>query len=118
MMEGLRDATYASAAGPRDSSMTWMSSPRSRAAASLPLITRCFGRPSSTLSRHVLHQDIQGALLARTLWPPNWFRLGRVGWDRINLAAELYDETVFDHKTFDDLLRDKRKPYIVLMPPI
>jgi len=115
VMEGLRDAAYTSAAGPRrlldDVDVISSVSGGSFTAAYYGLFPETF---FDAFPDTFLHQDIQGALIARALWPPNWFRLARVGWDRINLAAELYDETVFDHKTFDDLLRDKRKPYIVL----
>lgn len=61
-----------------------------------------------------LHEKIQfqNVLIARALWPPNWFRLLSPGFGRINLAAEFYDEKIFGGKTFADLMG--RKPYIIL----
>jgi len=61
-----------------------------------------------------LYRDIQDGLIRRVLWPPNWLRLASSDFDRINLAAELYDGAIFEGKTFADLLRQRRKPYIVL----
>ena len=58
-----------------------------------------------------LYRNIQGSLIRKALAPWNWFRLGRRGFDRIHLAVELYDESVFRGKTFADL---RRKPYIIL----
>ena len=58
-----------------------------------------------------LYRDVQGALVRKALAPWNWFRLGRQDFDRIHLAVELYDETVFRGKTFADLTR---KPYVIL----
>ena len=61
-----------------------------------------------------LYRDIQDTLILRALWPPNWLRLASPDFDRIHLAAQLYDEVIFDDKTFGDLLRRGRKPFIVL----
>jgi len=61
-----------------------------------------------------LKKNIQGTILAKTfLNPINWFRLSSPFFDRSDLAAEYYDENVFDGKTFGDLL--KRKGPIVLI---
>jgi NTE family protein len=61
-----------------------------------------------------LKKNIQGTILAKTfLNPINWFRLSSPFFDRSDLAAEYYDETVFDKKTFGDML--KRKGPIVLI---
>ena len=63
-----------------------------------------------------LYRNIQGALVARALAPWNWFRLLRSDFSRIDLAAELYDETVFDGATFARLLEQSsgRRPYLLL----
>ena len=45
--------------------------------------------------------------------PVNWFRLSSPFFDRSDLAAEYYDENVFDKKTFGDML--KRKGPMVLI---
>ena len=61
-----------------------------------------------------LYSNIQGRLLLKTLYPWNWLRLASPYYSRIDLAAELYDDQVFDHKRFDDLIRQGRRPYIIL----
>ena len=61
-----------------------------------------------------LYRNIQGELVTRaaTRWP----RLLRSDVSRIDLAADLYDEVVFKHATFDTLLRQapRRRPYLLL----
>ena len=59
-----------------------------------------------------LKRDVQGALLGRTLNPVNWpkFIGGSAG--RSELAAEYYDEILFEGATFGDLL-DKQTPVAV-----
>jgi NTE family protein len=54
-----------------------------------------------------LKRDVQGEIVARTLSPANWTRLGSTGWGRSELAAELYDEILFNGATFADLDRGK-----------
>lgn len=61
-----------------------------------------------------LHENVEARLLERVLWPPNWLRLASPRFDRIHLAAELHDEAVFEGKTFGDLIRAGRKPFLVL----
>ena len=55
-----------------------------------------------------LYRDIQGELVARALAPWNWARLARPDVSRIDLAADLYDEVVFDGATFGTLLQQPR----------
>lgn len=59
-----------------------------------------------------LKRDVQGKLLARTLNPFNWWKFigGTAG--RSELAAEYYDEILFEGATFGDLL-DKQTPVAV-----
>ena len=52
-----------------------------------------------------LKRDVQGEIVARTLSPTNWGKLGSTGWGRSELAAELYDEILFNGATFGDLER-------------
>jgi len=61
-----------------------------------------------------LYRDVQGELIRRALRPSSWARLAAPDWSRIDLAAELYDEEVFDRRTFGDLVRAGRKPYVIL----
>ncbi len=61
-----------------------------------------------------LHKNIQGKLKA-LLWSPlNWVRLASPTFGRIDLAAELYDRELFGGKTFGDLIRRDRRPFIML----
>ena len=52
-----------------------------------------------------LKRDVQGEIIARTFSPSNWGNLGSTGWGRSELAAELYDEILFNGATFGDLDR-------------
>lgn len=50
-----------------------------------------------------LKRDVQGELLARALGPSAWPKLGSPGYGRSELAAEYYDEILFNGATFADL---------------
>ena len=50
-----------------------------------------------------LKRDIQGELLARLLSPANWNALWSESWGRSEMAAQLYDEVLFEKATFADL---------------
>lgn len=52
-----------------------------------------------------LKRNVQGQLLGRTLRPGNWGKLGSDRWGRSELAANLYDEVLFNGATFGDLNR-------------
>jgi NTE family protein len=52
-----------------------------------------------------LKRDVQGEIASRTFNPANWGKLWSTGWGRSELAAELYDEILFDGATFGDLDR-------------
>ena len=52
-----------------------------------------------------LKRDVQGELLARALSPGNWGNLVSTGWGRSELAAQLYDEILFNGATYGDLDR-------------
>ena len=55
-----------------------------------------------------LKKNVQGDLTRGVfLNPVNWFRLSSPFFDRSDLAAEYYDEQVFDKKTFGDMLARK-----------
>ncbi|MGR9086286.1 MAG: patatin-like phospholipase family protein [Gammaproteobacteria bacterium] len=64
--------------------------------------------------KRFLERDIQSELFNLALNPLNWPRLASPRFNRIDLATELYDETLFDHKTFDDLSARGRRPFIIL----
>jgi NTE family protein len=52
-----------------------------------------------------LKRDVQGELIARVLSPANWGNLSSTGWDRSEMAAQLYDEILFNGATFANLDR-------------
>jgi NTE family protein len=47
---------------------------------------------------------VQGELIARFLAPRNWGMLVSGSWGRSEMAAELYDELLFDGRTYADLM--------------
>src|SRR6185295_186772 len=61
-----------------------------------------------------LKRNIQRELVLGFLSPWNWPRLWSPYFDRIDLAAEIYDRRVFDHQTFQDLVARNRAPLIVV----
>ncbi len=61
-----------------------------------------------------LYRDIQGELAQKVANPANWFRLMSPDFNRIDLAIELYDETIFERKTYQDLVNNGRQPFIAL----
>jgi NTE family protein len=52
-----------------------------------------------------LKRNVQGEIIARTLNPAYWGDLWSTGWGRSELAAQLYDEILFNGATFGDLDR-------------
>ncbi len=60
-----------------------------------------------------LKRDVQGTIIARAFNPLNWANLSSTGWGRSELAADLYDEILFNGATFADLDRGKG-PFIVV----
>ena len=59
-----------------------------------------------------LKRDVQGELIARFLNPLRWGNLAFTEWGRSELAADFYDEILFNGATFADL--DRRKDLLVL----
>jgi NTE family protein len=55
--------------------------------------------------KRFLKRDVQGELISRALNPGRWGALSSTGWGRSELAAQLYDEILFDGATFADLDR-------------
>jgi len=54
-----------------------------------------------------LKRNVQGEIVARSFSPANWGALSSTGWGRSELAANLYDEILFNGATFGDLDRGK-----------
>jgi NTE family protein len=55
--------------------------------------------------KRFLKRNVQGELIPRFLNPANWTKLQSQGWSRSELAAELYDDVLFQGATFADLDR-------------
>lgn len=60
-----------------------------------------------------LRRNVQLALLLRFLNPINWFRLFSPFFARSDLAAEYYDEEIFDRATFADLSRGPKIELVI-----
>ena len=54
-----------------------------------------------------LKRDVQGEIVSRTFSPANWGKLSSTAWGRSELAAQLYDEILFNGATFGDLDRGR-----------
>jgi NTE family protein len=63
--------------------------------------------------RRFLKRNVQGEIIARTFTPLYWGDLLSEGWGRSELAADLYDEILFEKATYADLAR-KRGPLILV----
>ncbi len=61
----------------------------------------------------VLARTFENDLVWRILNPINWLRLSSGTFGKSDLFAELYDETVFDHATFADLMK-ANGPFIII----
>jgi NTE family protein len=61
----------------------------------------------SEYEQRFLKRDVQGEIVSRTFSPANWGKLNATAWGRSELAAELYDEILFNNATFGDLARGK-----------
>jgi NTE family protein len=61
-----------------------------------------------------LEKDVQEALLSRVLLPSNWFRLASPYFSRIDLAAEYYDENIFEGRTFKSLAEGGQRPFVII----
>ena len=59
-----------------------------------------------------LTRNIEGELIASVV--PNLFRLASPYWSRIDVAAELYDRTIFERRTYDGLVRSSRRPFVIV----
>jgi NTE family protein len=54
--------------------------------------------------QRMLKTNLQGALIRGLINPLNWWKLASGYFDRSEIAVRLYDDKVFDHKTFADIL--------------
>lgn len=76
---------------------------------------RLFGeRIFEDFGSRVLYRNLQGELTRSLFKPSNWFRMMSWWFDRVDLAAELYNKTVFEQKTFADIDPRKPRPFVVI----
>lgn len=70
----------------------------------------------SEFPQKFLYRNIQMGLVWRLFNPYNWWRLASSDFSRIDMADEYYNSTVFDDKTFADLLARPKgsAPFLVL----
>lgn len=62
-----------------------------------------------------LRRNVEKELLKEALLNPyNWWRLLSPTFSRVDLAAEYYDKHIFDGQTYADLLKRRRRPYLVV----
>jgi predicted acylesterase/phospholipase RssA len=61
-----------------------------------------------------LYRNIQGELLASLLNPAAFLRLSSPNFGRSDLAAELYDRTIFEGSTFQALADRGRRPFLLI----
>lgn len=61
-----------------------------------------------------LDRDVENELFWLAINPLSWPRLLSPKFNRIDLASELYDETIFGNKTFADLKSREKRPFIIL----
>jgi predicted acylesterase/phospholipase RssA len=65
--------------------------------------------------RAFLERDVESELIRKALNPLNWPALLSPWYSRIDLAAELYGATIFQDRTYGDLLAGgRRRPFIIL----
>ena len=61
-----------------------------------------------------LYRNIEGRLILEALAPWNWPWLASPYYSRIDLAADMYDDELFDHASYDQLISQKRRPFVIL----
>ena len=62
--------------------------------------------------KRFLKRDVQGELVERAFNPFNWGALASIGWGRSELAANLYDEILFNGATYADLKRGRPQIFV------
>ena len=61
-----------------------------------------------------LYRNLESELYASMFNPINWFRLASPYFGRIDLAEEIYDREIFRNKTFGDLTKQAKRPFIMI----
>lgn len=65
--------------------------------------------------RKFLKENIESDLKWQLASPANLVRLAAPSFGRSDLAAAYYDETIFEHKTYGDLVAAGRRPWVMLL---
>ena len=61
-----------------------------------------------------LYRDIQSELFWKMVSPVNLWRLASPYFSRIDLAAEIYDESIFSRQTYGTLAQKAKKPFLIV----
>ena len=109
----------------RDMEITTRSGRKERALDEVDVITGISGGSFTALAyglygdklfdeyeKRFLKRDVQGELIARAFNPFNWGDLLSTGWGRSELAANFYDEILFNGATFADLKPEGPKIFV------
>lgn len=64
--------------------------------------------------KKVLYQSLQGQLLKQIIRLPNLVKLASPYYGRADLLADNFNQNIFEHKTFADLLERNKRPYIII----
>jgi predicted acylesterase/phospholipase RssA len=62
----------------------------------------------------VLYRPIQSDLIRRSLAPSSLLKLAGSSFGRSDLAAEFYDQEIFDAATYAQLVAQRRRPFVIL----
>jgi len=61
-----------------------------------------------------LYRPVQSDLLKQVMKPASWLKLAGSSYGRSDLAAEFYDENVFNGATYGELIAAHRRPFVIL----
>jgi NTE family protein len=61
-----------------------------------------------------LYRDLEAELFRQMINPLNWWRLVSPYFSRIDLAAEIYDESIFNRETYSTLIKKAKKPFLII----
>jgi NTE family protein len=61
-----------------------------------------------------LYRNIQKEIAHELFKPANWVRMLSPYFSRVDIAAELYDQTIFESKTFGDLAGKTKPPFLII----
>lgn len=68
----------------------------------------------SDFEHRFLKRNVQGELTRKLLAPVNLARASSPLFGRIDLVAEYFDDEIFDHATFGDLVEKGRRPFVMI----